>query len=147
MKFNWGKGIAAVYLLFMIGVLTMVYIFMNQDVTLETENYYAKGVEYQNHIDKMKRTNELPEQININQSGGYIYFLFPKIFNKNEIKGSIFFYRPSNDKNDFTVAINLDSVQTQSVPTSSLQKGLWKIKIDWLAEDESYYNEKLIMVN
>jgi hypothetical protein len=147
MKLNWGSGIAAVYISFMVGVLIMVYIFMNQDVTLETEDYYAKGINYQEQIDKIKRTSELPEQLLIQQEGVNINFYFPKIFSQTEIDGTIFFYRPSDDKQDFTKEIQLNTEMRQSFSVLEIEKGLWKIKVDWLAKNNSYYNEKLIMVN
>ncbi len=147
MKLNWGGGIAAVYILFMIGVLIMVYIFMNQDVTLETEDYYAKGINYQTQIDKIKRTSELPEQLLIEQVGEKIIFSFPKLFSEKEIGGTIFFFRPSDDKKDFTKEIKPDSSMQQNFSVLEIEKGLWKIKVDWIVKNNSYYNEKLIMVN
>ncbi len=147
MKLNWGSGIAAVYILFMIGVLIMVYIFMNQDVTLETDDYYAKGINYQTQIDKISRTSELPEQLLIEQVDDKINFSFPKIFPQNEIGGIIYFYRPSDDKQDFTKEIKLDAGMQQSFSALEIEKGLWKIKVDWFAKNNLYYNEKLIMVN
>ncbi|MDP2038234.1 MAG: FixH family protein, partial [Ignavibacteria bacterium] len=62
LKLNWGFGIAVTYILFVVVTLVMVFIFMNQDVSLETENYYSKGIEYQGQIDKINRTQSLPEQ-------------------------------------------------------------------------------------
>ena len=147
MKLNWGGGIAAVYIIFMIGVLILVFIFMNQEVTLETNDYYFKGVEYQKQIDKIKRTNELPEQLTIIQNELAINFQFPKIFSSNDIGGTIDFYRPSDDNKDFSIKINTDTSRSQSIAAANLDKGLWKIKVDWLAKGNSYYNEKILMVN
>lgn len=147
MKLNWGSGIAAVYILFMIGVLIMVYIFMNQEVPLETSDYYAKGIAYQDQIDKQKRTSELPEQISIEQTGTSINFQFPKIFKRDMIGGSIYFYRPSNSGNDFSVNVETDTSGIQIIDAAKLDKGLWKIKVDWSVKNNNYYNEKLLMVN
>ena len=147
MKLNWGSGIAAVYISFMIGVLVLVFIFMNREVPLETSDYYLKGVEYQKQIDKIKRTNDLQEQLEIVQNDITINFQFPKIFTSNDIGGTINFYRPSDDKKDFTIKINTDTSRFQSVAAANLEKGLWKIKVDWLAKGNSYYNEKILMVN
>ena len=120
---------------------------MNQDVVLETKDYYAKGISYQAQIDKMIRTNKLPEQLSIMQKGDEINFDFPKIFNSKKIEGKIFFYRPSDNNKDFTVNIEPDSSGMQIVPVSNVIKGLWKIKVDWLTGGTSYFNEKILMVN
>lgn len=147
MKLNWGSGIAAVYILFMIGVLIMVFIFMNQDVTLETDNYYMKGIQHQEQIDKENRTNELPEQTEIKQENGFIVIKFPGIFYNRDITGVINFYRPSDNTKDFSFPVQTDSSNTQFVPSSNLEKGLWKIKINWDVKEISYYNEKIMVVN
>lgn len=147
MKLNWGIGIAAVYILFMIGVLIMVFIFMNQDVTLETDNYYMKGIQHQEQIDKETRTSKLPEQTEIKQENGFIVIKFPGIFYNRDITGVINFYRPSDNTKDFSFPVQTDSSNTQFVPSSNLEKGLWKIKINWDVKEISYYNEKILMVN
>ncbi len=146
-KFNWGLGIASVYILFLIGSLVMAVIFMSQDVSLETTDYYAKGIVYQEQIDKMNRTKSLPEQLEIIASDGVLLFSFPKIFRHNEIDGTIHFYRPSNSSKDFTIAIAPDTARVQSIGTTNLEKGLWKIKIDWDADGNLYFNEKIVMIN
>lgn len=147
LKFNWGTGIALTYILFVAITLTMVFVFMNQEVVLETNDYYAKGLDYQNQIDKIERTNKLPQQLEIISSNDEIVFLFPKIFESKNIVGEIYFYRPSNNKNDFIQKINLDSSFTQKITKSKLAKGLWKIKVDWHVNNNTYYNEKIIMVD
>lgn len=147
LKFNWGTGIALTYILFVVAILIMVFTFMNQDVILETNDYYAKGLDYQKQIDKIERTNKLPKQLEIISSNGEIIFHFPEIFKDKKINGEIHFYRPSNNKFDFTQKINLDSNLTQKVITSNLPKGLWKIKVDWYVDNNNYYNEKIIMAN
>lgn len=147
LKLNWGSGIAAVYILFMIGTLIMVAIFMNQDVSLESKDYYARGIKYQDEIDKLNRAKELPEQLHIIVEQNSILFSFPKTFNSSELKGKIFFYRPSDDSKDFTIDIATDLSSVQSISTETFLKGLWKIKVDWIGKNNSYLDQKIIMVN
>ncbi|MDF1612241.1 FixH family protein [Stygiobacter electus] len=147
LKFNWGTGIALTYILFLIAILTMVFIFMNQDVALETNDYYAKGLEYQSQIDKIERTKNLTEQLEILNKNDQIVFNFPKIFANKIISGEIYFYRPSNNKSDFKSKIDLTDSLQQIIFTKNLEKGLWKIKVDWSVENQNYYNEKILMIN
>jgi hypothetical protein len=147
LKLNWGFGIAAVYILFLIGTLIIVIIFMNQDVSLESKDYYAKGIKYQNEIDKMKRTKELPEQLDITVEPNSIILSFPKIFKSTELNGKIHFYRPSDDSRDFTIDIAADSSLVQSIPTKNFIKGLWRIKVDWNGKGNSYLDKKIVMIN
>ncbi len=147
LKLNWGFGIAAVYILFMIGTLIMVVIFMNQDVSLESKDYYTKGIKYQDEIDKMKRTKELPEQLDITVEPNSIILSFPKIFKSTELNGKIYFYRPSDDSRDFTIDIAADTSSVQSIPIRNLIRGLWRIKVDWNGKGNSYLDQKIVMIN
>jgi hypothetical protein len=147
MKMNWGFGLGAVYILFIAGILIMVFIFMNQDVGLEAKDYYEKGIKYQERIDQINRTKELHEQIDVSTDKEYIRITFPKIFRTSEIIGKIYFYRPANDKKDFVINIKPDTASIQNIPINKFDKGMWKIKIDWSAKNNNYYNEKILMIN
>ncbi len=147
MKISWGVKVAAAYAFFVVAVIILVIIFMNQDVGLVTNDYYAKEIKYQTQIDKEKRTKELAKPLNINLEAGIVKLSFPKLFKPNEIGGTIQFYRPADKTKDFEVNIALDSSYTQSFSTTNLEKGLWKIQIDWNAKSYSYFNEKIVMIN
>ena len=147
MKLNWGFNIAAFYIFFVIVLLIGVFIFMNQDVGLVTNDYYAKEIAYQQEIDKSNRTNELTEQLEITVEPSQIRFSFPRMFNTGNIGGTIHFYRPSDKEKDFVTNIVADSSRIQIIDTRKLDKGLWKVKVDWAVQNVSYFNEKIIMVN
>lgn len=144
---NWGFNIGAFYIFFVVVMLTTVLILMKHDVGLVTNDYYAKEIAYQEQIDKTNRTKELTEQLEINVEREYIKFSFPKMFGFDPIGGTIHFYRPSDKQKDFTKKIDLDSYGIQLIETGKLEKGLWKIKIDWNVRNNSYFNEQIFMVN
>lgn len=146
MKLNWGSGIAITYILFMAGVLILVFIFMNQDVHLVTDDYYAKEIEYQQQIDKVERTKLLSEQPVVTFSDGVFMVSFPKSV-KNIINGEIQIYRPSDSNLDKTASIFLDAENRQLIKPPINLPGLWKVKIDWTRNDTNYYNEKIILSN
>jgi len=147
MKISWGIRIAVVYIAFVIILVTTVIIFMSEDVHLVTDEYYAKELVFQDQIDKVNRTNQLTQQLEINVDSESINFVFPKIFKHNNLGGTIHFYRPSNLGQDFIVKVEPDTSNAQIIPTAKMEKGLWKLKVDWTVKDVSYYNEKIIMVN
>ncbi len=74
----------------------MTVIFMTQDVSLVSDNYYEKSLEYQDEIDKQSRTKSLDEQVKINFNGEVITVLFPSDYLEKKISGEIYFYRPSD---------------------------------------------------
>ncbi len=147
MKLNWGTGIFLTFVIFVAVTLAMVYVFMNQDVNLVTDDYYQKELEYQNHIETIKRTNKLPEKLEIKTNRNAIVIKFPTLFHQKSITGNIFFYRPSDRKRDMTFPIVLNDNNEQIISTSPLIKGLWKVQVEWKNNDSAYFNEKEIMVN
>lgn len=147
MKLSWGTIIVVVYTVFVVGTLTMVYIFMNQDVSLVTENYYAEEIVYQNQIEKKKNSASLDKNISIILNDGYVDIIFPEVTQPEKIKGKIEFYRPSDEARDFTADIQLDSSYVLRIPFKNVKQGYWKIKIDWSDGIKEYYYEKNLMVS
>jgi len=146
MKLNWGKGIFAVYSVFMIVVLGTVAFTTTVDVDLVADDYYEQEIKYQNEIDKKNRTNKLTEQVEITVGNENVKISYPKIFSEN-ISGEINFYRPSDEKMDFSLDIKIDSTVSQLIPLVKLAKGLWKVKVDWRHFNQDYLNEKIIVIN
>ena len=61
---------------------------MNQDVDLVASDYYDKGIQHQNQIDRENRTNSMSEAVQIIPENGFVRLTFPKIlftkkFNRN----------------------------------------------------------------
>ncbi|MBM4171662.1 MAG: hypothetical protein FJ214_07330 [Ignavibacteria bacterium] len=147
MKLSWGTSIAVIYILFVVIIVSIAVWLSNKDLPLVTDNYYAKELKYQEEIDKINRTNELDEKLEIKVSEEMILLTFPRLFPSDDIEGNIVFYRPNDESKDFIQEIKIDTTYTQSVYTKNIQTGLWKIKVNWQANNVEYYNEKLIMIN
>ena len=59
MKISWGYKIAGAYLLFVAGIMFLVYKANNETYDLVTENYYEEELKFQNVIDKKQRASSL----------------------------------------------------------------------------------------
>jgi len=147
MKFSWGKGIFITYALFFVIILSVVVYMSSIDVNLVTENYYDQELKHQDQIDKVARTNQLSEKMEISVIQNLINLKFPSLFRPYEISGFVQFYRPSDSKQDFSVNIELSDSLEQTISTASIQKGYWRIKVDWSVDEQDYFNEKLVMIN
>lgn len=145
-KMNWGKGIAAVYIFFVVIILGFVFYFMNQDVDLVTHKYYDEEIKYQEQIERLKRTNELEEKPKIEVENQTLKLVFPKMLLEKQISGTINFYRPADKSRDFTININLDKNGMQQITPGKLNTGLWKIKVLWISDGLEYYNEQIINI-
>jgi len=145
-RVNWGTGILIGIIIFIVITVTMTVIFMNQDVNLVTDKYYEKSLKYQDEIDKQSRTNSLNEEVKINFNGQELSFLFPEDYKNKNISGEIYFYRPSNPRLDFKIPLLLNVDGSQIIPTQRLEKGFWRLKLNWTMDGNRYYNERALTI-
>jgi hypothetical protein len=145
-RINWGTGVVIGIVAFVVMSITMTIIFMTQDVSLVSDNYYEKSLSYQEEIDKQNRTKLLNEEVEINYNGDVISILFPSDYISEKMNGEMYFYRPSDQKMDFKISLKLSETGTQIIPTQNIEKGFWRLKLNWEMDGNGYYNEKAIIV-
>ena len=146
MKISWGTGILVGIIIFVVLSVTMTVIFLTQDVSLVSNNYYEKSLVYQDEIDKQSRTKSLDEQVQINFDGKVISILFPNEYLAQNKSGEIYFYRPSDSSLDFKLPLQISEDGSQIIPVERFEKGLWRLKLNWEMDGNGYYNEKAIIV-
>ena len=146
LKFNWGTGIFISIAIFMIITIVLTVIFMNRRVDLVTNNYYEKTLTYQTQIDSYKRTADLKEKVSFNYADNKINVSFPNSFLNEVNNGKLYFYRPSDSRKDFTVPIRLDKKGSQIVNTTKIDKGYWKVEIQWTMNNQDYLMEKSVLI-
>ena len=146
MKLNWGAGLGVSFVVFAGAILAMVYISMNRDVNLVSDDYYQQELRHQNQIESAQRSNLLAEQPSVEVSATFLTLRLPRVFSADNTTGTLTFYRPADRKRDFVVALRLDSSSTQIVQTGSLQRGLWRLKVRWSNRNQSYYHEEPIVI-
>lgn len=146
-KFNWGTGILIVIIIFMIISIGSTVFLMNQKVDLVENDYYAKGIEHQKQIDRVNRANEMDDAVTIDQSPDFIQIKFPQSYSVLKFNGVINFYRPSDSGKDFSLPLAIDTSAVQVIPVNILEKGYWKIKINWSLNEVEYYKESSLVIN
>jgi len=145
-KSMWGIGIVISFGIFGMCILAVVYIAMSSSVDLVSDDYYAKELKYQDHIDALKESDSLRTKIVFSFSPVSVDVHFPKIAASQAISGAIVFFRPSNKKNDFSTKIVIDSSYTQHISTEHIPKGMWKVQISWNAAGRAYYHEQPVII-
>ena len=145
-KFNWGTGIFISIASFMIITIILTLVFMNQRVDLVANDYYEKTLTYQNQIDTYKRTAELKEMVSFYYAGDKINLSFPESFLRQVDNGKLNFYRPSDSKKDFIIPLQLDKKGSQTFNTLKIDKGYWKVEIEWTMNKQNYLMEKSVLI-
>jgi hypothetical protein len=146
LKWNWGTGIALVYSVFAISIILLVVYSFSKKIDLVTPDYYAKELKYQHQIDKINAAKNLPEAARWNVTPQSITISFPAEFDASQISGVITLFKPSNDLSDKSFKISLNSENVQIIPTSNLENGMYKMKLDWKLADDEYYQEAVIVL-
>jgi hypothetical protein len=140
---NWGKKIALVYLSFVAFMGFMVWKCLQQkDINLVSEDYYQKEIAYQNNIDQMNNTNQLSKELKFDYKSDSqeVTLDFPK--ESMGSTGEINFYRPADAHKDFAVKLDITNAESQSIPVSNLDRGLWVVKVSWKKDGKGYYKEE-----
>jgi hypothetical protein len=145
---NWGSKIAVVFSGFVLFIIGMVGICMKQDdIHLVTEKYYEKEIAYQEQIDIENNTLALQEKpyLEYATAKNIVTVFYPEAFKNSDIKGNILFFRPADAKKDFTVPVTTDNVR-QEISVADLDKGLWRIKMEWTSADKTYFLEERLVL-
>ena len=146
MKFNWGTGIVLAFVIMISAMIWLVSIAVRQNDDLVDNDYYQRSITYQEHIEKVKNNDALTEKIKFDQSPGILKITFPGLVANSEYSGDIHFYSPVEERRDLTVKIALNPDFIQIIDLTKLEKGRYRIKIDWKAGKKDYYQEEEIVV-
>ena len=138
---NWALGVTVFYGGFALFMLGFLVVSTFHKVDLVEENYYDKEIAYQQHIDKVRRAKALTQPLEWKRGVNNLEFQFPKEF--PSVEGKIKLYRPSDSGRDVIVAIKTDAERRQEVSLAGLERGLWRMQIDWKSGSQTYYNDDI----
>ncbi len=145
-KSHWGIGMAFLYGGFVLFILSVVIFSTMQDFAMVEDNYYQKSLVYQDKINMMKNTANLPfkPSVKINKDENKLTITFSDSLAKTGITGTAHFFRPSDKRVDQVLEINLNENSEMILPTTRFLKGFWILKLSWESSGISYYQEEKI---
>jgi hypothetical protein len=144
LNISWGTKIAALYIGFVLLIITMVFMSMNQKIDLVSNDYYQKELEFQTKINEMNNANSLSERITYTFEDG-ITIHFPSVFKDKIVQGEIYFFRPSDASSDYKIKIELNDLK-QVIDSENLSKGMYKMRISWSSGETDYFTEETIII-
>lgn len=140
MKLNWGQSIVIAFVLFISFIMYFVITMVTNDKynnDLVVESYYEKDLTLQNDIDQKKNALALDERVRIEKTNLGLKVIFPDNFNYKKISGELFMYRPIDKEQDFTIDLDLSSLQF-TLPNKLLEKGRWDATLKFQYEGQDY---------
>jgi hypothetical protein len=146
MKWNWGTGIFIFIVLFMAACIAFLVYTRNQDWSLVEKDYYPKELKHEQKLVKMRNVSALSGSFRIALDNQSLVIGLPGDFRGMPLTGMVHVYRPSDEKMDVKLPLQVDTALEMRVPSSKLHHGKYVIKIDWSAGGKDYYLEKDVFI-
>ncbi len=143
---NWGIRITILYLSFVALILTLVFNCMSEKVELESPDYYAKELAYQEKIDAINNANASEETIDHVVNGKQIILRISPGMQSSDLKGQVYFYRPSNSLQDLKFPMQFNAAGEQTINGIELIHGLYKMQLSWTVKGKKYFKEEVINI-
>jgi hypothetical protein len=142
---NWGNRILLLYFGFVALIITLVVFSFSQKVDLVSPDYYARELNFESEIVKMKNEAALVEKPKVSLSNDQLLISFPSAFKGKNITGSVLVYKPSDANGDYTQSI--DCINGELViATQDFSSGMRKVKISWKVDSLYYLTESVIVI-
>ena len=138
---SWGYRIAILYIVFISGILFMVFRTSSVKVELVADDYYEQELKYQEVIDARANSVQLSSPVIAEHKNNTVHISFPEEMKNFSIDADINMYCPVDRVKDFSVAKTVyDGKIFFNMPEAS--KGLYIMKLNWKANDVKYYTEQ-----
>jgi len=143
---SWGYRVVIILSVFVIGILTMVYIAMQQKIVMIDDHYYEKELKYQGVIDARQNLEKLNDSVLVTQEGDMVRIKIPAPTAQNITEGYIEFLRHDDKNKDRKLSIATDANGTQLLPKSNFTTGEYKLRARWKSNGVEYYDERKVMI-
>lgn len=143
---NFGVKIGILYLSFVGMILTLVFMCYRQKVDLVSKDYYAQELKFQDKIDAINNEKKLTGSITHELNGKELILTADSLMDINGLEGTINFFRPSDSGKDVNLKMNFQN-RRQSLNTSALLHGVYKMQLSWSVNRIHYFKEDVIFVN
>ncbi len=141
----WPVGLTVFLILFAGSLIGFLFYSSTLRFDLVEENYYQKGLEFQQKIDQKKRADTLPQNLKWEiEDGGNLHLYFPENVSGKQITGKVLLFRPSDARLDRVFPIKPSANGDQYINLRGFANGLWRIKIQWQMDGQDYYFEEAI---
>ncbi len=146
MKLNWGNSIFLFLTVFVMMGIAFIVFSLSKSNDLVTTDYYQKGADYTKQMEITGRSAVYNDSIRLLNQNKNVIVRFAPTINRMTDSMQVYFYRPSDKKLDFNFQglINADSL---IIKKEFLSGGRFKVKFQWLYNQESYQVEKEFFID
>ncbi len=124
----------------------MVYRCVQTPVNLVSEQYYKDELAYQQVIDGTKQENALSGKLELATVPAGIRIDLPREMRGKMVKGTIFFYCPSDVVRDRRIPLGMDSTGEQQIGKGTVLSGHYTVKVSWETCGVNYFVEQPFVI-
>jgi hypothetical protein len=143
---SWGKKITILYLSFVALIVTLVVLCFGQKVELESSDYYAQEIKFQDRINAISNEKNSTATISHQLQGNQMILTADSSVVGSGFDGKINFFRPSDSSKDVSLKMKFTNNE-QIINTSSLAHGVYKMQLSWVNNGTNYFKEDVIFIN
>lgn len=143
---NWGHKLTIVIGLFILAMVSMVYLAFQQTNDMVDTNYYDKELKYQLKIDAAHNLNAQSKEVLVAQFENNVRIMLPKNLIKNFANGKLEFLKSDDKKKDLNLSFQPDTAGQFIVEGKNFVRGLYKVRLQWESDEKSYYREQDLML-
>lgn len=127
--------------IFMLLILGMVTIAMWQNIELESEDYYARELVYEEQLEKFRNAKE--------QGWLPVWTVQPRCLSLqfiSPVTASVKWIRPSALSQDFSSTFQTDSTGKLEICDARLVSGMWRAELNWSQAGKSCYQQQILNI-
>ncbi|MEI6695067.1 MAG: FixH family protein [Bacteroidota bacterium] len=144
MKFNWGHGILAFIILFLLLSTAAIIFSLNQSEDLVSDDYYEQGAAYSKQMEISKRSSIFHDSVSVNSMDAVIELNLCKSLAVSGDTLYAFFYSPSDKKSD--LKLKFPMAEKINISSAQLNKGRYVVKMSWNHQGNLYNIDKEVIL-
>lgn len=142
----WPLGVIGAFVLFFVGMATVVVIASTHRDHLVTDNYYEQELRFQSQIDSADRANKSGATVVYDSAAGQAVITLPVRQLAEKFSGTVELYRASEPKLDREFRLEPKADGRQNLDVSQLKPGPWLVRVAWKSGDDAFYLEQKFTV-
>lgn len=138
---NWGKGIIAGMIVFMLFILSMCIYMFSAPADEYDHQYYEKGLGFDRDYKLEQQVTKDHAQPIIRQTGQMLNLKFT-----TPVAGKIRFIRPSSQAMDKIFPLNSGNADDVEISLSTIKTGKWQLVLEWQSKQKNYLYQQEIYI-
>ncbi len=145
-KFNWGTGIFITIVVMVSWIGFLISKAFDYKINMDSTDYYERGLDHTKQMDRIKRSLPYEDKFKVEQSDGFIIIHYPEAFKANELKGELWFYRPSDFELDKKIAVSNQKDNSQKIHIQHFKSGRYILRATINTKDSGYFFKHEIII-